>query len=337
MNLSPHFAVVEATRGTLVESRHGVDIVVARADGSLVSVRGAADRLVFPRSAIKALQAIPLVESGAADAYGFEPRHIALACASHQGEEMHVLAASQMLERTGIDQTCLECGAHLPARQTDREKLARRGRGAEPVHNNCSGKHAGFLAFARHANLPLEGYVKIDHPVQRQIASVLEAFTGIKHDTGNHGIDGCSIPTYAVPLDRLAIAYAKFGVAKCDSPERAAAMVRIRDACFAHPEMVAGTDAMDSEIMTALSGRAFVKTGAEGVYVASLPERGLGIALKCHDGATRASQVAIAATLESLLELDEDESSILKRFANPQLHNWNNIHVGELRMAKGDN
>jgi L-asparaginase II len=193
------------------------------------------------------------------------------------------------------------------------------------------------MAFERNSNLPQEGYVKIDHAVQREIASVLEAFTGVKHDAGNCGIDGCSIPTYAVPLDRLAVAYAKFGVADDASPERAAAMVRIRDACFAHPEMVAGTGAMDSEIMAALPGRALVKSGAEGVYVASLPERGLGIALKCHDGATRAAQVAIAATLESLLELDENESTILKRFANPQLHNWNRIHVGQLRMEKRDN
>lgn len=280
-------AIVEVTRGPFVESRHAVDIVIADAQGKLVQVHGSADRLVFPRSAIKALQAIPLLESGAADTFEFDTRHLALACASHNGEEMHVRVAGEMLEKIEMDQSCLECGRQLPALETDREKLARRGREAEPIHNNCSGKHSGFLALAKHEGLPVEGYVRFDHPLQGKIAAVLHEVTGVRHNSDNYGIDGCSIPTYAIPLKSLAEAFARFGVASDKDKSRSTAMTRIRDACLAHPELVGGTDVCDTEVMAALSGQVFLKNGAEGVHVASLPQKGIGIAVKCHDGAQR--------------------------------------------------
>lgn len=326
-------AIVEVTRGPFVESRHAVDIVIADAQGNLVEVHGSADQLVFPRSAIKALQAIPLVESGAADAFGFETRHLALACASHNGEEMHVRVANEMLDKIELDQTCLECGKQLPALEIDREKLARRGREAEPIHNNCSGKHSGFLAFAKHEELPVEGYVRFDHPLQGKIAAVLHEVTGARHNSENYGIDGCSIPTYAIPLQNLAVAFAKFGVGSDKNTTRATAMTRIRDACFAHPELVGGTGVCDSEVMAALSGQVFLKNGAEGVHVAALPQKGMGIAVKCHDGAKRAAEVAITSKIDSLLSFDEAAASVLKGFTNPQLYSRKNIRVGELRMA----
>ncbi|MGI9402202.1 MAG: asparaginase [Rhizobiaceae bacterium] len=329
-------AVVEVTRGPFVESRHLVDIVIADVQGKLVSVYGTADRKVYPRSAVKALQAIPLVESGAADEYEFEPHHLALACASHNGEEFHIRAAGEMLDKIELDQTCLECGKQLPALEIDREKLARRGREPEPIHNNCSGKHSGFLALARHEELPIEEYVKFDHPVQGRIAAIMHEVTGIRHNADNYGIDGCSIPTYAIPLQSLAVAFAKFGVASDEDKARADAMKKIRNACFAHPEYIGGTDVCDSEVMAALGGQVFMKNGAEGIHIAALPEKGMGIALKCHDGEKRAAEVAITSIIESLIELDETAASVLKRFSNPQLHNRNNIRVGELRMATDD-
>ncbi len=326
-------AVVEVTRGPFVESRHSVDIVVADAEGGLVSVHGTADLPVFPRSAVKALQAIPLIESGAADAFGYEPPHLALACASHYGEEIHVRTAGEMLEKIDLDQTCLECGKQLPALEADREKLARRGRQAESIHNNCSGKHSGFLALAKHEGLPIEGYVRFDHPVQGRIAALMREVTGEKHNSDNYGIDGCSIPTYSIPLQSLAIAFARFGVGANDDKARASAMKRIQGACFAHPELVGGTGACDSEVMAAMQGQVFLKNGAEGVHVAALPQLGFGIALKAHDGAGRAAEVAIASMIDSLLELDETAATVLKRFANQQLHNRNDIRVGEIKMA----
>lgn len=330
---------IEVTRGDSVESVHKVHAVIADASGSLRAIHGEREFPVFPRSAIKALQALPLIESGAADTFGFERRHLALACSSHNGEPMHAATATEMLERAGLDATCLECGAQLPYHPRDYASMVRDGIEPGAIHNNCSGKHSGFLAFAAHQGIAVRGYVNFGHEVQKIVAGTLEAVTGAPHREDNHGIDGCSIPTYSMPLDRLAIAYARFGIGEDQSRRRAEAMTRLRDACFAHPEMVAGTERACTLIMQALPGRAFVKTGAEGVFTASLPELGLGIALKCEDGTTRAAEATVASLIESLLEetdsgLSPLEASALKRFSNQELRNRNNLLVGHVRIAR---
>lgn len=322
--------IIEVTRGPRVESRHAVSAVIVGSDGKVIRNYGDADTQVFPRSAIKALQALPLVESGAADAFGLEGGHIALACASHNGEHMHVEGSAQILAAAGLQPVCLECGAQPPALEADRDRLALQGKVPEPIHNNCSGKHAGFLCFAAHAGMKAQGYSRIGHPVQKEIAGVLESITGAPHNANNHGIDGCSIPTYAIPLDRLAAGFAKFSVADDQSRARSHAMQRIMSACVDHPEMVAGTGRFDTGLMKALKGRVFTKTGAEGVFVAALPELGIGVALKAQDGATRAAEVAVAALIESLLELDESDPKLLKGFTELVLKNWNGTEVGRV-------
>lgn len=334
--------VVEVSRGNesikYVESRHLVDIIVADASGKIVSAYGDVDRMVFPRSSIKALQALPLIESGAADAFGFEDKHLAMACASHNGEEFHVAEAETMLQKAGFSLACLECGAQLPERIVDREGLIKSGKTATVLHNNCSGKHAGFLAFAAHQKIEINNYVGFDHKIQKIIAGTLEDVTGAKHGSENFGIDGCSIPTYEIPLSMLAIAYAKFGVGEDAGKERAKAMLRLRDACMAHPEMVGGTGRVDTELMNSMNGRVFSKMGAEAVYTLAIPELGLGAALKCHDGTVRAVEVACMALIESLLEsspqgLSENEASTLKKLKNPILKNWTKKVVGDIKMA----
>lgn len=323
-------AVVEVTRGGRVESMHLVDIIVADAAGNIVSVWGEREQRTFPRSAIKSLQALPLIESGAADACGFESRHLALACASHNGEPVHVEAAREMLARTGIEATCLECGAQLPRWPEDQANLVTAGVEYSSIHNNCSGKHSGFLAFARHSGIELPGYVKFGHPVQKEIAGVLESVTGARHGEDNYGIDGCSIPTFEIPLENLAVAYAKFGVGEDAGRERGKAMLRLRDACLAHPEMVAGKKRVCTQLMQALGNRAFVKVGAEGVYTASLPELGYGIAMKARDGNFRAVEVAVSSIISDVLELNEKETAEMKPLVNPVLKNWNGIEVGQI-------
>jgi L-asparaginase II len=330
-NLPP--AVVEVTRGDLVESRHLVDVAVADADGRILRLRGSGEDPVFPRSAIKALQALPFVQSGAADRFGLADRHIALACASHNGEPIHVEAAREMLTAAGLEPACLECGAHWPKRDEDRNAIVLSGGKPAALHNNCSGKHSGFLCFAVSQGWKTQGYVKPGHKVQKAIAAVLTAETGAGHVAENRGTDGCSIPTYAIPLKNLAAAFARFGVSQSRDRSRAAAMTRIREACWRHPEMVAGAGRFDTALMRALKGRVFTKTGAEGVYVASLPEKGLGIALKARDGAGRAAEIAIAAEIGSLLELSTAETRALNRLAHPHLRNWNGIEIGGLRPA----
>ncbi|MCB1386909.1 MAG: asparaginase [Nitratireductor sp.] len=329
--------VVEVTRGSHVESVHAVDAVIADADGGIVAIHGDGGRGVFPRSSIKALQALPLVESGAADAFGLAPHHLALACASHNGEPIHTTTSGEMLAAAGLTPACLECGAQWPHHHRDVAALVLAGEKAGAIHNNCSGKHSGFLAFAAHAGLETRGYVRFGSPVQKEIAAVLEAVTGARHGEDNYGIDGCSIPTYEIPLAALASAYARFGVGRDDGRHRSAAMLRLRDACMSHPDHICGTGAFDTAMMRAMKGRVFTKIGAEGVFTIAIPELGLGAALKCRDGNARAAEVACAWLVYSLLqqaesELEPDQLNTLKRLRQPQLENRNAITVGELRI-----
>lgn len=332
-NMKPPL-IVEITRGERVESHHQVDVVVTDASGSVVSAWGEPERPIFPRSAIKGLQALPLIESGAADAYGFEPHHLSLACSSHHAEPMHVKAAGEMLDQAGLDANCLECGAQPPFDLEEVRELARKDVDAGQIHNTCSGKHSGFLAVAGHQHMNTSGYVRIDHPLQKEIAGALENVTGVPHRSENHAIDGCSIPTYAIPLKNLSTAFAKFGVGEGGTSLRSSAMLRLRDACLMHPEMVSGTTGACTKLMQALGNRAFAKYGAEGVYIASLPEHGYGIALKVRDGAPRAAEVAIANIVENLLELDDAEAIRLKNLTKPILTSRSGIVVGEARVSK---
>jgi len=323
---------IEVTRGTFVESTHAVDAIIADADGAIVSTYGDEDLALFPRSAIKSLQALPLVESGAADAFRLEDRHLALACSSHNGQDMHVSGAREILFRAGLEETCLECGAQLPRFPEDQAKL--NGTDPTPIHNNCSGKHAGFLAFASHAGFEAKNYIQFEHPVQQEIADTMEMVTGAKHGVDNYAIDGCSIPTFKIPLIDMAKAYAKFSVGKDANSVRSKAMIRLRDACMKHPEMVAGDKRACTKLMESLPNRVFVKVGAEGVYSAALPELGIGIAMKARDGNFRAVEVAVTSLIADLLELNDSEIKALAPLVQPKLKNWNKLEVGAVRVAR---
>src|SRR6478672_9558698 len=325
--------LVEVVRGALTESRHRGAIAVVDADGASVLALGDVAQPVYPRSAVKPLQALPLIESGAAERYGFGDAEIALACASHGGESAHVETASRMLARAGLDAAALECGAHWPSYQPASQALARSGGAPSALHNNCSGKHAGFLCVARAAGVDHCGYVEAEHVVQREVRAALESLTGVGLDEDVCGIDGCSIPTWGVPLDRLALAFARFGSGRGLEQKRANAAARIRAACAAQPYFVAGTGRFCTEIMQGFGARVLVKTGAEGVFCGALPEHGIGIALKCDDGATRAAEVAMAAMIARFLPMDDEERGALDRFVRPVLRNWNGIEVGGLRPA----
>ena len=324
--------LVEVTRGHIVESVHRGAVAVFDADGVEVTAIGDIDRPVFPRSAVKAIQALPLVESGAADAFGLGAREIAMACASHSGEPAHADLAAAMLGKAGLDAGALECGAHWPTNQAAALALATGGQ-PSALHNNCSGKHAGFLCTCRHLGIDHRGYVGAGHGEQKLVREAMEAVTGAAHGADVCGVDGCSIPTYAVPLRNLATGFARMVTGRGLGPQRAAAARRIVEACMAEPFFVAGTDRADTRMMELGKGRVFTKTGAEGVFCAALPEHGLGIALKCDDGATRAAETMVASVLAGLLKDDEELASGLRRIASPILKNWNGIEVGAVRPA----
>lgn len=323
--------LVEVLRGDIVESMHRGAIAVVDGDGRSVVAIGDVDRPVFPRSAVKAIQALPLVESGAADAYGFGDRELALACASHSGEPLHVELARSMLARAGLDETALECGAHWPSSQDALVGLARSGKTPSALHNNCSGKHSGFLCTCVHSGIGHLGYVGAGHPFQERVRSTMQKVTGAAHGPENRGTDGCSIPTYAVPLRNLALGFARMTTGNGLDKGRAGAAKRLMSACMAEPFYVAGTGRACTRLMEAGRGRIFVKTGAEGVFCAAMEELGLGIAVKCDDGAGRAAEVVVSEVLARLLGKQDDLSAELARLARHDLHNWRGALVGRLR------
>ncbi len=315
-----------------MESRHRGALAVTDADGATVLAVGEVTRPVFPRSAVKALQALALVESGAADRYALDAEQLALACASHSGEPAHVEGVARMLAKAGLDVSALCCGTHWPVSQPAAFALARTG-APSALHNNCSGKHAGFLCLACAMGVDHVGYWRPQHAVQRAVHAVLEDMTGVVLSQERRAIDGCSVPTWAVPLRNLAHAFAKFGTGQGLEPARARAAARLRAACAQKPWHVAGTGRFCTEIMLLLGARALVKTGAEGVFCGALPQLGLGIAIKCDDGAGRAAEAIMAALLARFLSLEGQERDALTRFARPILRNWNGIEVGLLRVT----
>jgi L-asparaginase II len=336
--------LVHALRGGIVESFHRGALAIVDAEGALVRALGDIDRPIFPRSACKVLQALPLVASGADQAFGLDDSELALACASHGGEPAHVAAATRMLAKAGLDASALQCGAHWPYADSAIKAMARAGEQPSALHNNCSGKHAGFVCvgclLARAAGAePAEfvrGYIRPDHPVMREVSAALAAATGADLSKAPVGTDGCSIPTYAIPLRQLALGFARVasGVGLRDDHARAAK--RLRQAVAAQPFQVGGTGKFDSRVMQRLGERVFCKVGAEGVYCAALPDQGLGVAIKLDDGNTaRAAEVVMAAVIEALVPLTGDEPTFMRGFSDAPLVNWNGIEVGRLLASGG--
>ncbi|WP_077962084.1 asparaginase [Ensifer adhaerens] len=326
--------LVEVTRGNLVESRHRGTVIAVDGDGRTVFSLGDTDTAVFPRSACKAMQGLPLMESGAADAYGFGNRELALACSSHSGEPEHVELAAKMLAAAGRDVSALECGAHWSSDQKTLIGQARTLEVPTALHNNCSGKHSGFICACCHSGTEVKGYVGYDHPLQREIRGAMESLTGAILAKDNCGVDGCSIPTYAVPLKGLAHGFAKMATGVGLEAGRARASRRLIEACMAEPFYVAGTKRACTRLMKTAPGRIFAKTGAEGVFCAAVPEKGVAIALKCEDGTTRAAEAMVAATLAHFFRDEPELHAALMAQANHSMHNWNGIHVGDVRVTE---
>lgn len=323
--------LVEVTRGRLVESRHRGAVAVVDADGSRVFALGDVDAPVYPRSAVKALQALVLVESGTADRFRCSDEELALACASHAGEPGHVAGVAAMLARAGLAETALQCGMHPPMHKPSAEALTRAGREPSPLHHNCSGKHAGFLCAACAIGADVATYCDAAHPVQREVRAALESMAGVRIPDDRVGVDGCSVPTFAMPLAALARGFARFATGHGLADGRAAAAKRLRAACAARPWHVAGTGMFVTEIMQHFGGRVFVKTGAEGAYCAALPDQGLGIAVKCEDGAGRAAEAAMAAVIARCL--GADGRTFLEKFTRRPVRNWRGVTVGEIRAT----
>ena len=310
--------LVELVRWPLTESTHPVHVAVVDAEGAVVRAWGDTDRITHPRSAAKPLQALALVETGAADAFGLGDVELALACASHSGEPGHVEAVERWLDRIGCSTADLECGVEAT-------------KGPAPSANNCSGKHAGFLTVARHLGVDPAGYIEASHPVQQLVSGVLSETTEETFDPARTGRDGCGIPVHPVPLRSLALAAARFGSPTAWPDGRATAARRLAAAMVGEPWFVAGTGRLCTDLLADATGDVLVKVGAEGVQFAALPRLGLGIALKVEDGSVPASEIALGHVLGGLEGHDRTEVFGPRR----RVTNHAGVPVGELRVRPG--
>lgn len=322
--------LMEVWRGGLLECVHEGHAVICDAKG-IVAAWGNPDAVIYPRSSAKMLQALPLIETGAADARGLSQAHLALACASHRGAHVHVDMAGRWIADLGLSESDLRCGAHEPGDVTERDRLIRAGEKPCQLHNNCSGKHSGFLTVTQHLKAGPE-YIEIDHPLQRAIRAATEEVT--EETVAGWGVDGCSAPNFAMSVGALARGMASFATAREGHGAREDAMVRLSRAMAAHPHLVSGEGQACTELMRAMDGRVAIKGGAEAVYIAIVPEKGLGIALKVVDGGSRASEAAVAALLSKIGVLDPAHPAAVKRMAGVQ-KNWRGMETGFYRLAPG--
>jgi L-asparaginase II len=338
---------VEVTRGGVVESVHAVSVAICRmspaGDESIVDVGVAGSTaesgelpLVFARSAVKPLQAVPLIESGAAERFGLDDAEIAVATGSHQGDTIHVATVRSLLAKAGLRPESLACGIHRPLGLAAAEAIAREGGQPQALHNNCSGKHAGMLAVCRHLGFSVAGYTAADHPVQRMVSTTLCEFAGVPESDVVTGIDGCGIPALAMPLEAWARAYARFGSASGLSTQRSHAAERLRYAMASRPVFIAGAKQFDSVVAELLGPTVLVKTGAEGTLAGVVvdAERATGLAVKAHDGAGRAARAVMAKLLLVLGVARQPEAiAYLAREANEQLVNHAGTRVGAVRVV----
>lgn len=317
--------LVEVFRGGAVESVHRGRACVVDTSGKVIRAWGDVDALICPRSSTKPFQAMPLVTTGAANGYALSDEEIALACASHSGEPEHISRVAAWLARLDLGVDDLACGVHAPSSTAAYEALIRSGGAPSRIHNNCSGKHTGFLTVAKHLGLATRGYHHVDHPVQQLVLECLGTTSGCDPKRFHTICDGCSAPNVFMPLRALALAWARLGTDTMAS--------RIVHAMKKHPVLMSGHGRPCETLINAMTGRGIVKTGAEGVFAATLPEQGLGIAIKVDDGAGRAAVIAIAAILDSLNAFKPDAAGSVHALKEPTITSWAGEPAGMMRPA----
>jgi L-asparaginase II len=325
LNLAP---LIQLTRGGLQENLHLGAIAVVNTRGQLLASAGDPHWLTFTRSTLKALQALPFLEGGGPAHFGFTRPEVALLCASHNGESMHVDAANAMLAKAGQTYKTLRCGCHVPMYLTSADKSAPEGAVFTEAHNNCSGKHAGFVAHCVQHGMPLDDYTAPDHPLQQAIRRDVARAAAMEVQDLKMGIDGCSAPNYAMPLSKLATSYARLASGARDS-EFGASFALLSEAMTAHPDMVGGTGRNDLDFMLAGRGDWVSKVGADGVQVVGSKTRGEAFAIKIIDGNKPALFAASVEVMEQLGWLDDAQRESLKPWRAQSIINARGLLVGE--------
>jgi L-asparaginase II len=325
----PHVALASVTRGDAIDSVHYGSVAVVDREGRVLFAAGDPHYLTTTRSALKPLQALPFVAGGGVERFGYSLPQMALLCASHSGEPRHVAAVADMLERADCIPDQLQCGVHPPLYYTACEQPLPPAAKFTTLHHNCSGKHTGMLAYCRQCGLPTDTYLAFDHPLQQAIRQAVAHLTGVQERALVAGIDGCSAPNYAVPLDRLAYAYARLATGADDS-RYGAAPGRLAAAMTAHPEMVSGEKRNDLTLMHAGRGDWVTKVGAEGVQAVGIRSKGWGVALKVVDGNARGLHPATVAVLDQLGVLDDGQRAELLPWREPAIRNYRGTVTGRV-------
>ncbi|MBM4273658.1 MAG: asparaginase [Deltaproteobacteria bacterium] len=318
--------LVDVTRGALVESRHRGLIAVVDAQGNLQGHLGDVEIQVCMRSLAKPFQALPVITSGAAQAFELGPEVLALFSGSLSGQDFQTELVTQVLARLGLTVEALQCGSHPPLHRGTAQSLNKGGLKPTALHHTCAGKHACMLVLCVHHGWPLENYLNMDHPVQQLILGTVARMVGVPPDRISVAIDGCGAPVFYVPLKNIALGYARLAAAEKGSPAG-----KLMEAIFSHPRHIAGDGRLDTEVMLALPGRVFAKSGAEGGYAMALADRGLGVALKIEDGQARAMNPAVVAVLEQLGYLTAEAQEALKSYFSPPILNHRKEEVGRIQ------
>lgn len=319
------------SRDGLIESTHLGDIAITDATGRLLASVGDAGRLLYYRSSGKPLQALGVVQSGAADRFDFTPAELAICCASHSGSGPHVRTVAGILAKLGLAATSFACGVHDPSDAEERNRLLLAGEEPSPLHNNCSGKHVGMLATALALGAPTEGYLTLDHPVHRLITRNLELATGLSQEQFHFAADGCGAPTVGLPLQAIATSFARLANPDEMPEDFKSAAERITAAMVAAPTMVSYAGSFNSELLAAGEGRIVVKSGAEGLYALGLKgDRRLGIAIKISDGSFRGQSPVVLRVLELLEALTDSARHRLEQFRTPPIRNCHGVEVGHI-------
>ena len=324
--------LVEHARGPLAEIVHAGAIAVVDHHGKLLGQVGNADAMCFTRSTLKPFQALPFMQGGGATHFGFEPEHIALLCASHNGEDMHVLKVDEMLTRIGHSHASLQCGCHVPLRFSYGGLTPPANLQFDERHNNCSGKHAGFLGYCVQHGLALKNHLLPAHPLQQSIRQAVASVTRLDETQLVEGVDGCSAPNYAMPLSRLAFSFSRFASGKQDT-EFGEEFESLGNAMLAHPEMVSGTGRNDLAFTKAGRGDWLTKIGADGVQVIASKSRRQAIAIKVISGHMPALYAAAVTALEQAGWLDNEQRELLKPWGHQKLLSAKGVQVGEIRAV----
>ncbi len=324
--------IVEVTRGDLVESVHHVAAAAANANGDVILRIGDIESPVFLRSSAKPFIAAAAIQAGVREAFGLEMREIAVMCASHVGEPPHIAAVRSILQKIGLDESDLQCGAHLPYDEAVAHEMLREGRKPSAIDNNCSGKHAGILALCRVLGSNVATYTDVNNPVQQYILAFCARLSDDDPSAWPLGIDGCGIPVYATSLRKAAMAFARFGSLTRIAQRDAQALLVVRDAMVSYPEYVSGTGQFDTRVMTAGAGAVACKGGAEAVHCLTLIPQGIGLASKVLDGAARARGPSTMAALGALGSPVADATD-LAAYIEPIVYNRAGHAVGAIRAV----